>query len=304
MEAAGVVYSISAIREEGKSLRSTRERRMWCRVSGWSFEVGVEVEASGERDMFHASPRRKRRDDVGSWNAGLDGWCDEGREAEMRSSVPRMDGRFLSSHCVSILPAKKSSLETIPRRMARFVLTPSMRVSLSTRRAFRTADSQLEAVTMIFARRLSKSSYGYWRREVRVDADAVARGHEEVGEFADVQREVGAGIFDAETGWIVLRASTQTQTPSGFAGEIHDPCPVAEDLHLDVVEAVHGGLFDEDGLRGDSLRALATRFGSSDAWSRWISRIPRPPPPSTALIMTGYPTFSTNARISSKDCVE
>jgi hypothetical protein len=73
VDADGVVYSISAVREVGKSLRRTRERRRWCLVSGSFFDVGVEVAASGEREILHASPRRKRREDVGSCKPALAG---------------------------------------------------------------------------------------------------------------------------------------------------------------------------------------------------------------------------------------
>lgn len=67
------------------------------------------------------------------------------------------EGNDDSSHWVSHSCFAKASLATIPRRISRLVVIPSMCVSASARFAFRTTSSQLGAVMMIFAMRLSKS---------------------------------------------------------------------------------------------------------------------------------------------------
>ena len=68
------------------------------------------------------------------------------------------------------------------------------------------------------------------------------------------------------------------------------PCAVGEDLHLDVARVDHG-LLDEGGRVAEGALGLA-HAASTDSRSVLGSstrRMPRPPPPATALTKTGKP---------------
>ena len=114
---------METVREVGNSLR-------WTRVS-WRWEgVGLvsDLEASGVREMDHASPLRKRMLDAAATEVGA---LDAMTEWKVVCSVicfpdSRIDGRFVSSHWVSQAWAAKAWLATIPLRTSRLVLTPSM----------------------------------------------------------------------------------------------------------------------------------------------------------------------------------
>ena len=108
--------------------------------------------------MDHASPFRKRTFDAADIVFGLAFV----RCPELAMAIViffpdfRTEGSCVSSHCVSQIWAAKSSLETIPRSASRLVLMPSIYVSAKARFAFMTTSSQVGAVIMILAIKLSK----------------------------------------------------------------------------------------------------------------------------------------------------
>ena len=166
-----------AVREAGNSLRRTRVNWRW--LGGWEDDdeavaivvavaiVAFEVDdddVSGVKDRDHASPLRNKTFDtaptllllltvLGPWKCSR--WLVA--VAEMCLPVARIDVRLASSHWVSHSRRRKASLATIPRSTSKLVLTPSIYVSSNARLAFLTMSSQLGAVMMIFAIRLSKS---------------------------------------------------------------------------------------------------------------------------------------------------
>lgn len=157
---AGIVYSISALRDVGNSLRKTRLSWRWC---GRREDLDPELLlSSGSRSIVHASPFLKRRLEVPPAKACEREFADDdGRFDSSEAEIPCPDsitsGSLVSSQRVSHLQARKSGLSTIPRRMPRLVLTPEILVSSRTLRALLTTESQLVAVIMIFATMLSKS---------------------------------------------------------------------------------------------------------------------------------------------------
>jgi hypothetical protein len=70
----------------------------------------------------------------------------------------------------------------------------------------------------------------------------------------------------------------------------HVALEVGEDLHLDVARFDHG-LLDEDGRVAERPLGFAHAGGEASRRSRPTStrRMPRPPPPATALTKTGKP---------------
>lgn len=98
--AEGGVKRISAVSEEGKSLRWSLVRRR-CAGAGGGVEDDVEV-VVGVRVIDQASPLRRGALEEDGANAGVaDGVAGLGRVAVMEVPVARRAGRLLSSHCVS-----------------------------------------------------------------------------------------------------------------------------------------------------------------------------------------------------------
>lgn len=142
----------------GNSFRRTRVSWRWL---GVGFACSELEDCSGVREMDQASPLRKRTLDAAATAVEL--------LAEVKGPIAfvvcveiffpdsRTDGREVSNHWVSHPCFAKTSLATIPRRMSKLVCIPSTCVSARARFAFRTTSSQLGAVMMIFAIKLSKS---------------------------------------------------------------------------------------------------------------------------------------------------
>ncbi len=152
---------MEAVRDAGNSLRRTLVSWRWLGV-GFNSSETEDEDSSGVREIDQASPLRKRTLDAAA--TLLDVPPDEmnpadafDERAEILFPDSRRGGNEASSHCVLHSCLANASLATMPRRMLRLVLIPSTYVSARARFAFRTTSSQLGAVMMILAIRLSKS---------------------------------------------------------------------------------------------------------------------------------------------------
>ena len=133
-----------------------------CERIGVAFVSGLASWVSGVSDIDHASPFRKRTFDE---DAAIDALVeletvpeeDFGKRAVICFPDSTSLGRFLSSHLVSHSCFANASLATMARRISKLVFTPAICVSARALFALATTSSQLGAVTMIFAIRLSKS---------------------------------------------------------------------------------------------------------------------------------------------------
>lgn len=133
------MYSISAERELGKSLRRMRVTRRWWGIVSATANLASEV---GERAIDHASRLRKRKvEEIGIIEVDVSDWMGrrdrvDWMEDDVAWPIFRIESTLFSSQRVSMFPDEKSGLPTIPRRRSRLVFTPTTRTSSNARRAF------------------------------------------------------------------------------------------------------------------------------------------------------------------------